>query len=115
MNRKRFTADETILCTYVARFGRVFIDEREIGSLFRFHRPQRSYFDKVRNIAAMLEYNRYDISPAITSTLSGTTTGQPPRMTDWHIVKPYADMAEKKFKEWVEAIIANQEAGSPSA
>ena len=115
MKRSRFKADETTLCTYVARFGRVFIDEREMHRLFRFRRPQRSYVAKVRRIAAMLVYNGYAISPAITSTLSGTTTGQPPSMTDWHTVRRYADVAEQDFKDTVETIRANHKPCSPSA
>ena len=56
-----YTCIEIILCTYVARFGRDYIDETKISN--KYGRKVSSLKMKVRNIAALRHYNGPSASP----------------------------------------------------
>ena len=96
MNRQnKYTKDEIILCTFIAMFGRRYIDEKQIFDLEKC-RSIASIKMKVSNIAAMLLDNKYEISEEI-SPLSGTPPGRPARKTNWDIVSKLAPLDESNF------------------
>ncbi len=97
MVRKRYTENEIILCTYIARFGRSFINEETISSLF--DRPARSVRMKVQNIARMLSEEGYRYSQEVSPWGGG-------HRTDWHTVQPYADLEEPDFTARVKEMLA---------
>jgi hypothetical protein len=83
MKRNLFKKDEIILCTYIARFGRNEFDENSISRLK--DRSVSSVKMKVQNIAAMLDEEGYTTHENV-SKLSGKTTGEKGRKTNWDIV-----------------------------
>ena len=95
--RKRYTENEIILCAYIARFGRSFINEETISSLF--DRPAGSVRMKVQNIARMLSEEGYRYSQEVSPWGGG-------HRTDWHIVQPYADLEEPDFTARVKKMLA---------
>ena len=94
----RYTENEIILCTYIARFGRGLISEEQVRSLFDL-RPVGSVKMKVQNIARMLSEEGYRHSQEVAPWGGG-------HRTDWHIVQPYADRAEPDFTARVKEILA---------
>ena len=103
MSRKTYTDDEVVLCTYIARFGRGFINEKRISRLE--NRSESSVKMKVQNIAAMLHEEGYAKSNEV-SILSGVTTGEKGRRTNWDIVGPLANMEKDQLKEKCKLILA---------
>ena len=100
MAGNRYTENEIILCTYIARFGRGLINEDLIRSLFD-RRPVGSVKMKVRNIARMLSEEGYRHSQEVSPWGGG-------HRTDWHIVQLYADWAEPDFTARVKEILARR-------
>ena len=98
MAGNRYTENEIILCTYIARFGRGLINEDLIRSLFD-RRSVGSVKMKVKNIARMLSEEGYRHSQEV------SPWGGDPR-TDWHTVQPYADRSEPDFTARVKEILA---------
>ena len=96
--RTRYTEDEIILCTYIARFGRSFIDEELVRSLFG-RRPVESVKMKVQNIARMLSEEGYRHSQEVYPWGGG-------HRSNWHTIQQYADRAEPDFTERVKEILA---------
>ena len=99
MAGNRYTENEIILCTYIARFGRGLINEDLIRSLFD-RRSVGSVKMKVKNIARMLSEEGYRHSQEV------SPWGGDPR-TDWHTVQPYADRSEPDFTARVKEILAH--------
>ena len=87
--RSRYTENEIILCTYIARFGRGFINEELIRSLFD-RRPLGSVKMKVQNIARMLSEEGYGHSREVSPWGGG-------HRSNWHTVQRYADWPEPAF------------------
>lgn len=52
---------------------------------------------KVQNIAAMLKEEGFPHSPDV-SSLSGVTTGEEGRRTNWNIVAPLAEISKEEHK-----------------
>ena len=98
MKRSRYSEDEIILCTYIARFGRDLIDEELIRSLFD-RRPVGSVKMKVQNIARMLSEEGYRYSQEVSPWGGG-------HRTDWQTVQYYADRAEPDFTALVKELLA---------
>ena len=93
--RQTYTRDEIVLCTYAALY-----DATQFGGAQTVHaltgRSLSSISMKIGNIAAMLDDEGIARNPSVTA-LTGTTTGQPARRTDWETVKtlvetPKADL-----------------------
>lgn len=93
--RKLYTENEIILCTYSAiydadDFGGIF----EIGKLT--NRSTDSIKMKIQNIAAMLDeagIQRFNRVPKLT----GLSTGQSGRKTNWDIVKNIHKLPKGEF------------------
>lgn len=98
VGRTRYTEDEIILCTYIARFGRDLINEELIRSLFD-RRSLGSVRMKVQNIARMLCAEGYDHSKEVSPWGGG-------HRSNWHTVRQYADQAEADFAVLVKEILA---------
>ena len=99
MKRNRYSEDEIILCTYIARFGRDLIDEELIRCLFD-RRPVGSVKMKVQNIARMLSEEGYRHSQEVSPWGGG-------HRSNWHTVQPYADRAEPDFTALVKEMLAS--------
>ena len=93
--RKLFTENEIILCTYIARCGRGYFNEKRVTRLE--NRSEASVKMKVQNIAAMLKeegfQQRLDVSP-----LCGVTTGDEGRRTNWDVVAPLTEASNEDLK-----------------
>lgn len=103
MSRKEYTDNEIVLCTYLARFGRGFINEKRISRLE--NRSESSIKMKVQNIAAMLHEEGYEHSNEITR-LSGVTTGGQGRRTNWDVVSTLVKLEKEQLKEKCKSILA---------
>ena len=99
-----YTEDEIILCTYIARFGRRFIDEGQICSLSHI-RSVASIKAKVSNIAHMMLEEGYGCSRKV-SPLSGKPTGEQGRRTNWEVVRTLVDLTEPEFKRQITEILS---------
>ena len=95
MAKKLFTENEIILCTYIAKFGRGLFNEKRISRIEK--RSEDSVKLKVQNIAAMLDEEGYKYSPEV-SPLSGVTTGEKGRRTNWDTVKTVAGLNKEELK-----------------
>ena len=84
--RNLYTSDEIVLCTYAAIYN---VDN--LGGYFAIcqltGRRVSSVKMKVRNIAELMDENQVPRFSSV-SGLTGTTTGQPARQTNWDIVRP---------------------------
>ena len=98
MARNRYTRNETILCTYIARFGRGLIDEEQVATLYS-RRTADSVRMKVQNIARMLNEEGYRTCREIHPWGGGYRT-------DWHIVQRYASRAEPEYRALVRKALA---------
>ena len=98
-----YTEAEITLCTYIARFGRRFIDEERILTLFN-RRPVSSIKMKVSNIAHMLYEAGYAHSHEV-SPLSGKPSGETGRRTNWDVVRTLVDLTEPELSARVEEIV----------
>ncbi|BBP44195.1 hypothetical protein [Thiosulfativibrio zosterae] len=94
--RKLFTKEEIVLCTYIAKFGRGYFNEKQITLLE--NRSEASVKMKVKNIAAMLDEEGLPHSPDV-STLSGVPTGKEGRRTNWDIVGPIAKISKEEHNQ----------------
>ena len=93
--RKPFTKGEIVVCTYIARFGHGVFDEKSVTRLE--NRSESSVKMKVQNIAAMLKEEGYGYSPEV-SPLSGVTTGEKGRRTNWDMVSSLVDLEKTDLK-----------------
>ena len=100
--RKLYTDEEIVLCTYIAKFGRKDFDENHISLIE--NRSVASIKMKVQNIAAMLQEEGFAHSPEI-SVLSGVTTGQSGRRTNWNIIEPIAEISKEEHLRKCKTII----------
>lgn len=91
--RKRYTEDETVLCTYIARFGRGAFGEKDVEKVEG--RSLSSIKMKVQNIASMLDEEKYEVSKEV-SKLTGRPQGESGRRTDWDVVKPLAILSKEE-------------------
>lgn len=96
MAKNLFTDQEVVLCTYIARFGRGFFNEKRVSRLEK--RSEDSVKMKVQNIAAMLNEEGYDSSDEV-AKLGGLPRGQDGRKTNWHLVSALAELSKQEFKE----------------
>ena len=104
MARKLFTENEIILCTYIARFGRGYFNEKRICRIES--RSESSVKMKVQNIASMLEEEDHPYSSEV-SCLSGVTTGEKGRRTNWSIVKDLVELEKHELKEQCKNILSS--------
>lgn len=102
MKRNLFTKNEIILCTYLARFGKEEFNEDEISTIK--DRSISSIKMKVQNIAAMLDEEGFDSSEHI-SKLSGKTTGEKGRRTNWDIVRTLTGNSKQELLNICERIL----------
>lgn len=103
--RKLFTENEITLCTYAAMY-----DADDFGGIDAIYylefRSTDSIKMKIMNIASMLDeesitrYNYQTIKP-----LTGLTTGEKGRRTNWDIVKKLYPLDKDKFLELCLSII----------
>ena len=105
--RSRYTEDEIILCTYIARFARSLINEELIRALFD-RRSLGSVKMKVQNVARMLSEEGYGYSQEVSPWGGG------PR-SNWYTVQQYADRAEPDFTARFKEILARgrHQSGTP--
>ncbi|NOY48479.1 MAG: hypothetical protein GXO84_09880 [Chlorobi bacterium] len=96
MVRKLYTNEEIILCTYIARFGRGRFNEKKITRLH--NRSEDSIKMKVQNIASMLAEEGFEYSNDV-SKLTGVTTGENGRRTNWEQVSKLAVLSKEELKE----------------
>jgi len=99
--RKLFTDQEIVLCTYIAKYGRGYFNEKRITRLE--NRSEDSVKMKVQNIAAMLEEEGFQHSPDV-SALSGVPKGEEGRRTNWDIVAPIAEISKEEHKNMCKEI-----------
>lgn len=109
MARKLFTKEEVILCTYAAIF-----DENDFGGISKIHnltkRSLASIKMKIQNIASMLDEERIKRYSNV-KPLTGKTTGESGRRTNWDIVKIYINKPKNVFlKECNKIINVSKEA-----
>ena len=102
MTRNLFTKEEIVLCTYIARFGKQEFNEDDISNLK--DRSISSIKMKVQNIAAMLDEEGHETSENI-SKLSGKTTGEKGRRTNWDIVSTLVFKTQNELLNECEKII----------
>ena len=103
MKRNLFTKEEIILCTFIARFGRINFDEDDIQRI-----EDRSVWSikmKVQNIAAMLNEEGYETDYSV-SKLSGKTTGEKGRRTNWEIVRTLVDDSRNELLNKCQKILS---------
>lgn len=105
MKRNLFIKEEIILCTYIARFGKQEFNEDEISALKG--RSISSIKMKVQNIAAMLDEEGFYTYENI-SKLSGKTTGEKGRRTNWDIVRTLTDNSKQELLTKCEGIISTK-------
>ena len=94
MKKNYYTQEEIILCTYIARFGHALLTEKKISSLGK--RSETSIIMKVQNIASMLKEKGFKADPSI-SPLTGKTTGDSGRETDWPIVSSLVELEKAEL------------------
>ena len=89
VKRNLFTNDEIVLCTYAARYGSddfggtgviSTLTDRSLGSIKM----------KIQNIASMLDEHDVSRDASITA-LTGKTTGESGRLTNWDVVSQYIE------------------------
>ncbi len=107
--KKLFTKDEIILCTYAAIFN-----ENDFGGIRKIHnladRSLSSIKMKIQNIASMLDeqgIKRYNYDKV--KALTGKTTGESGRRTNWNIVNLYIDKPKDVFLTECNEILRKQE------
>lgn len=97
--RNLFTREEIVLCTYAAMYN-----ANDFGGIDKIyllqHRSISSIKMKIMNIASMLDENgihrfNYDSVPPLT----GLTTGQTGRRTNWDIVESLYSLPKDDFKK----------------
>ena len=97
MNGKLYTKEEVILCTYAAMY-----DANDFGGINKIHllhnRSLSSIKMKIMNIASMLDENgikrfNYNRVPPLT----GLTTGESGRRTNWNIVSTLYGIDKNEF------------------
>lgn len=95
--RNLFTIEEIVLCTYAAMY-----DSDDFGGIDKIyllqHRSISSIKMKIMNIASMLDENgiqrfNYNYVPPLT----GLTTGQTGRRTNWDIVELLYSLPKEEF------------------
>lgn len=104
MSRKPYTVDEVVLCTYIAMYGAGLLVEKKVASFGK--RSEGSVKMKVQNIAAMLDEKGIDRHPSI-SPLSGVTTGESGRETDWELVQVLANLEKSELWTKCKEILAS--------
>jgi|TARA_R110001592_G_scaffold325236_1_gene605087 hypothetical protein len=101
--RLLYTENEIILCTYIALYGKGLLVEKKIASYGK--RPENSVIMKIQNIAAMLDDKGIERCSEI-SPLSGKTTGESGRETDWPIVEKLVAYKKKELWQKCKEILA---------
>lgn len=105
--RNLFTKDEIVLCTYSAMY-----DADDFGGINEIytlqHRSISSIKMKIMNIASMLDENsirrfNYNSVPPLT----GLTTGQSGRRTNWDIVETLYSLPKEEFLKRCKTILGN--------
>ena len=101
--RKPYTDTDVILCTYIALYGRGLLVEKKIASYGK--RSKGSVLMKVQNIVAMLDEKGISRCPEI-SPLTGKTTGESGRETDWGLVEQLVKLGKKELWQKCKSILA---------
>src|SRR5689334_25348085 len=95
--RNYFTHDEIVLCTYAAIH-----DEGDFGGLSQIerltNRSRASIQMKIQNIASMIDEAGIPRSSGV-SPLTGLTTGESGRKTNWDIVEPLTRLPKQTLLE----------------
>jgi hypothetical protein len=102
MKRNLYTKDEIILCTYLARFGKLEFDENNIHKLK--NRSISSIKMKVQNIASMLDEEGFKTHNNIPK-LTGKPPGQKGRRTNWDIVSNLTNLKKQEFLSLCQKLI----------
>ncbi|HAS8547656.1 hypothetical protein [Vibrio parahaemolyticus] len=92
--RNYYTLPEIVFCTYIARFGRSQFDENDINDFSG--RSLSSIKMKVQNIASMIDEAGYKASNQV-SLLTGKTTGEKGRKTNWDDVHPLLNLGQSEL------------------
>lgn len=108
MEKKRgplYTKDEVVLCAYAAMYNAA-----DFGGINKISKLKERSIDsikmKIQNIASMLDeekvkrYNYDKISP-----LTGLTTGESGRKTNWNIVKELYPLSQADFLSMCKKIV----------
>jgi hypothetical protein len=103
--RSPYTENEIVLCTYIARYGKGLLIEKKVANYGS--RPESSVIMKVQNIAAMLDEKRISRNEAIPA-LTGKTTGESGRETDWPVVEKLVQLEKKELWGKCKDILAQQ-------
>ena len=97
MTGQLYTKEEIILCTYAAMYS-----ANDFGGINKIHLLQNRSISsikmKIMNIASMLDENgikrfNYDSVPPLT----GLTTGQSGRRTNWDVVRTLYSLEKSNF------------------
>jgi hypothetical protein len=103
VKRNLYTEDEMTCCAYAALY-----DADEIGGVDAIRlitgRSYLSILAKIRNYAALLDAKGVPRDSPI-SALSGTTTGQAARETNWEVVEPITRLSEPDLRRRCLAIL----------
>ena len=103
MERSAYTNNEIVLCTYLALYGEsFFLITKKIATIGK--RSEASVKMKVQNIAAMLDEAGVDRSQDI-KALTGVTTGQDGRKTNWDVVSQLLKISKEEHKQMCKEII----------
>lgn len=102
MTGQRFTRNETVLCAYAAMYNAADVGGCALITAFATistGRPESSIPAKIRNIAGTLD--KYVIPRNRSwNVLTGTTTGQKARETDWkEVIEPLTRLPHREFLE----------------
>ncbi|MBF4318667.1 hypothetical protein [Vibrio anguillarum] len=92
--RNYYTLPEIVFCTYIARFGRSQFDENDIKEFSG--RSLSSIKMKVQNIVSMIDESGYQTSNQV-SLLTGKTTGEKGRKTNWDDVHPLLNLGQSEL------------------
>jgi len=103
MSRNLFTENEIILCTYLALYDTSAYNEADIQE--KFNRPESSIKMKIQNIAAMLDEENITRHSNVKG-LSGVTTGEKGRRTNWNWVDKVITLSKEDFFKKCETILS---------
>lgn len=103
MRKNYYTENEVVLCTYAARYDvSDFGGARAIDSLTG--RGLSSINSKIRNIAATLDMKAISRFNSV-SPLTGRTTGESARATNWNIIEPLTHLSKQSLMQRCSAIL----------
>ena len=103
MGRNYYTENEVVLCTYAALY-----DDNDFGGRSVIcsltERGLSSIDSKIRNIVATLDKKGVSRFNTV-SPLTGRTTGEPARDTNWDIIEPLTKMSQQALLQRCSTIL----------